>query len=629
MNTDENLKDELMAELESAHKKMHEMKAQVRELGQRYRNESERCQPADCVRDSEIRYRRLFEAAKDGILILDAESGAITDANPYIREILGYSPQDLIGKRLWEIGAFFDVVASKAAFEELKQKEYIRYENLPLQTKDGQLREVEFISNVYLVDLKKVIQCNIRNITERKRAEEAIHESEERYRRLFEAAQDGILLLDAESGAITDANPFLLTMLGYSLTDLKGKQLWEVSPTFDSASNKAAFKELQQKGYIRYDYLPLETKDGQKRQVGFVSNVYLVNGKKVIQCNIRDITRRKHAEAALRESEERYRRLFETAQDGILLLNAESGAITDANPFLIKMLGYAIEDLIGKRLWEVSAFKDWEASKSAFEELQQNGYIRYEDLPLETKDGQSRQVEFVSNVYIVNEKKVVQCNIRDITERKHQVEILRENEERYRRLFETAQDGILLLDAESGAITDVNPFLIDILDYTKEELIGKRFWEVSAFTDREASKSAFEELQKKGYIRYENLPLETKDGQIRDVEFVCNVYLVNGKKIIQCNIRDITQRKWLEEDRQKLMDTLQTAYARIKELDGLLPICSNCKKIRNDKGDWQVVEAYISEHTDATFTHGVCPECMKILYPNYVQGNHKKTTGTL
>jgi PAS domain S-box-containing protein len=455
-----------------------------------------------------------------------------------------------------------------------------------------------------------------------------LHESEERYRRLFETAQDGILLLDAESGAITDANPFLIDMLGYARADLIGKRLWEVSAFTDREASKSAFEELQKKGYIRYNDLPLETKDGQKRQVEFVSNVYLVNGKKVIQCNIRNITERKHAEGTLRESEERYRRLFETAQDGILLLNAESGAITDANPFLVNMLGYATEDLIGKLLWEVSAFKDWEASKSAFVELQKKGYIRYEDIPLETKDGQSRQVEFVSNVYLVNGRKVIQCNIRDITERKHQVESLRENEERYRRLFETAQDGILLLDAESGAITDVNPFLIEMLDYTKEELIGKRLWEVNAFTDRVASKSAFEELQKKGYIRYENLPLETKDGQMREVEFVSNVYLVKGKKVIQCNIRDITQRKWLEEDRQKLMNTLRSAFVRIKELKGLLPICSRCKKIRNDKGYWQVVEAYIGEHTAATFTHGVCPDCMKVLYPDYVQGDHKKPTGT-
>ncbi|MGD1045130.1 MAG: PAS domain S-box protein [Bacteroidota bacterium] len=330
----------------------------------------------------------------------------------------------------------------------------------------------------------------------------------------------------------------------------------------------------------------------------------------------------------VRDSEIRYRRLFEAAKDGILILDADSGAITDANPFIKEILGYSRQELIGKRLWEIGAFFDVVASKAAFEELQQKEYIRYENLPLQTKDGQMREVEFISNVYQVDLKKVIQCNIRNITARKCAEEALRVSEERYRRLFETAQDGILLLDAESGAITDANPFLVKMLGYTREDLIGKRLWEVSAFIDRAASKSAFEELQQKGYIRYENLPLETKDGQSRQVEFVSNVYLVNGKKVIQCNIRDITKRKWLEEDKQKLMNKLQEVLAHIKELNGLLPICSNCKKIRNDKGYWQVVEGYITEHTDATFTHGVCPDCMEILYPDFAQRNHDTPTDT-
>jgi len=329
----------------------------------------------------------------------------------------------------------------------------------------------------------------------------------------------------------------------------------------------------------------------------------------------------------VRESEVRYRRLFEAAKDGILILDADSGAITDANPFITDILGYSPQDLIGKRLWEIGAFFDVVASKAAFEELQRKEYIRYENLPLQTKDGQVREVEFISNVYLVDLKKVIQCNIRNIAKRKEAERALSESEERYRRLFETAQDGILLLDAESGAITDANPFLTKMLGYAQEDLIGKRLWEVSAFTDRMASKSAFEELQKKGYIRYENLPLETKDGQSREVEFVSNVYVVNGKKVIQCNIRDITERKWLEEDKQKLVHILQESLAQVKELKGLLPICANCKKIRNDKGYWQVVEGYIGEHTDATFTHGMCPECMTIFYPDFVQSDYEKPTG--
>lgn len=126
----------------------------------------------DALADSELRYRRLFESARDGILILDAETGRITDANPFLQELLGYARAELLGKTLWEIGPFKDIVASRAAFRQLQAREYVRYDNLPLETKGHERREVEFVSNVYLANGHKVIQCNIRDITERRETEE-------------------------------------------------------------------------------------------------------------------------------------------------------------------------------------------------------------------------------------------------------------------------------------------------------------------------------------------------------------------------------------------------------------------------------------------------------------------------
>src|SRR5450759_476470 len=111
------------------------------------------------LKDSEIRYRRLFEAAQDGILILDADSGVIEDVNPFLIDLLGYSRQEFLEKKLWEVGAFKDIEASKNAFEGLQRNEYIRYENLPLKTRNGRLIQVEFVCNVYLMGEKKVIQC--------------------------------------------------------------------------------------------------------------------------------------------------------------------------------------------------------------------------------------------------------------------------------------------------------------------------------------------------------------------------------------------------------------------------------------------------------------------------------------
>ena len=134
-------------------------------------------------RASELRYRRLFEAAKDGILILDADSGQIVDVNPYLIEMLGLSKEELAGKELWEIGPFQDIVASKLAFAELKERGYIRYEDLPLETRDGIVRPVEFVSNSYLEGENRVIQCNIRDISGRKQVEVELREANQQLER--------------------------------------------------------------------------------------------------------------------------------------------------------------------------------------------------------------------------------------------------------------------------------------------------------------------------------------------------------------------------------------------------------------------------------------------------------------
>jgi len=109
---------------------------------------------------------------------------------------------------------------------------------------------------------------------------------------------------------------------------------------------------------------------------------------------------KERTEKALQESEKRYRRLFESAKDGILILDADTGKVVDVNPFLMRLLGYSYDALYGKHLWEIGVFKDIAASKDAFKALLDNEYIRYEDLPLETHDGQAIDVEFVSNVYL-------------------------------------------------------------------------------------------------------------------------------------------------------------------------------------------------------------------------------------
>ena len=167
----------------------------------------------------------------------------------------------------------------------------------------------------------------------------------------------------------------------------------------------------------------LIAKDGTQRSINeTAAPIRDANGEVVgVVVVFHDITERMRqaqaAQAALEASELTYRRLFESARDGILILDADTGTISDANPFMCRLLDYEYDDFLGKELWEIGLFHDKEANQAAYRELREGGYIRYENLPLRAKGGQEVQVEFVSNIYTVGHRQVAQCNIRDITER--------------------------------------------------------------------------------------------------------------------------------------------------------------------------------------------------------------------
>ena len=193
------------------------------------RTEQAEARGEQAIRASELRYRRLFETAQDGILILDADTGQVVDANPFMKDLLGYSQEEFLGKKLWEIGPFKGAGASKIAFAELQHADRIRYEGLPLETKDGRRVEVEFISNAYLVDQKRLIQCNIRNITERKRAEEELRWKTAFLEAQVDSALDGIFVVDNQGKKI--------------LQNQRMNELWKIPPHI--AGNKDDAAQIQ------------------------------------------------------------------------------------------------------------------------------------------------------------------------------------------------------------------------------------------------------------------------------------------------------------------------------------------------------------------------------------------------
>jgi two-component system, cell cycle sensor histidine kinase and response regulator CckA len=247
--------------------------------------------------------------------------------------------------------------------------------------------------------------------------------------------------------------------------------------------------------------------------------------------------------------------LLDSAPDAILIVDQERRIIL-VNSQTEKLFGYGraellrqpVEILVPERLAE----KHREYTAGFIAAPRQRSMAAGLKIRGRRKDGTEFPVE-ISLSPLQTEQGILVCSIiRDTTDRQRVEDALRGSEVRYRLLFETARDGILILNAETGETVDVNPFLVDMLGYSRHEFLGKKLWEIGPFRDVEASRTAFRKLQHEEYIRYEDLPLQTKAGQPIDVEFVSNVYRVNGQRVIQCNIRDISDRKRIQKSEEKL-----------------------------------------------------------------------------
>ena len=415
------------------------------------------------LKDSEARYRRLFESAQDGILILDSGTGLIEDVNPYLVEMLGYSRAEFIQKKLWEVGAFKDIEASKEAFEALQENEYIRYDDLPLKAKNGRLIPVEFVSNVYRVGGEKVIQCNIRNNSERKKAQVAQHESEENFRLLVETLPDGMVV--HSQGKFVFLNPAAVHIYGAkNAQELLGKPMLEhVHPDYRAIVKKRDTRISKGKvvGLLEEKFLRL---DGSAVDVEVTAKPFTYQGAPAVQMVIRDVTQRKKLDEALLLSEEKYRRLVEDVNDGFFVVDA-AGFFTFANLALAQMLGMkSPQDLLGRKFFDFVAPETAAQLSQAYGSAMQSGNAeKIINGQIVRPDGTCAFVEVKPSMILkAGQIAGTQGVIRDVTERKRA-------EQRIQRQFEHLL-ALGSIDRLIASNFDLNLSLSEILDHVIKEL---------------------------------------------------------------------------------------------------------------------------------------------------------------
>ncbi|GEM_PF-232548 len=491
------------------------------------------------------KYAELYNFAPAGIFTL-SQKGEIIDINLYGSQMLGRESLHLKNS----IFNFFVSDDTKPIFNLFLNKIFKNKTEESCQVILSESVNPPMYLQLTGLTTKNGEQCLVTavDISKLKRIEDALAESETKYRTMVTQSPDGFFIADL-MGNFLSVNKSMCDVLKYSEEEFLSMKILDIVVEQNQPHHKLRLEAMLNGESTNEDSeYEIIGKDGTIHFVEVRSSL-ITRGKEPIgfQGIAHEITKRKRAEKVLRESEEKYRNIFENIQD-VYYETTIDGIILEVSPSIRFMSRGQFKrgDVIGKSMYDF--YTNTLERQVLISTLKEQGSVIDFEVMLKTPNGLQIPCSISSKLHLDDSGKPLKIigNLHDITKRNQTEKALIASETRYRRLFESAKDGILILDAETGKIMDVNPFLVETLGYSHEQFIEKTIWEIGFFKDIIANHDKFLELQQQEYVRYDNLPLETAAGRKINVEFVSNVYLVDKKKVIQCNIRDTTERKRIE-----------------------------------------------------------------------------------
>lgn len=522
------------------------------------RDITESVQADTALKESQERYRTLAENAMDGIYIIGADG--FEYVNPAFEKIFSYNSKEVCHEEF----NFLDLIHPDDRELVLKREKARRKgEELPpeysfrILTKNKKTKHVE-VSTVPLPGEKLRVLGILRDVTKRKRAEKALHESEERYKTLVQTSPDAVTVTDLE-GNITYVSEQTLHLHGFKNTkELIGKNaLVLIAPDEHERAMKNLSKTLKV-GYIKDVEYRLLKKDGTSF-IGALNCAVIKDAEgqpKMFIATTRDITEREKAKEKIKESEERYKDLVEKAGVAILIDDKE-GNVQYCNRKYADMFGYPLEEIGSKPIFSIVHPDDVERVRKFHK-----GRIQGKKVPSEyeckgiTKDGNIVHMEIHADALQDNEDIIgTRSYIWDITERKKVEEAVQASEEKFRTLFDSAADAIFIHDLD-GNILEVNEVACERLGYKKEKILNMTLADIDRPKQAVGTPKRIEELYQRGHIFFETAH-ENKDGTVIPIELSSRIIDYEGKPVALSIARDITERKLAEEERKQSFERLR------------------------------------------------------------------------
>jgi PAS domain S-box-containing protein len=511
------------------------------------------------------RIRDILENIGDGFVAINRD-WRYTYVNRRAAEILRRRPEDLIGKNVWtEFPESVGTIQYNAC-------QRVMHGLRSLEVEDHYFSPFESWYHSFIYQTPEGLAVCLRDVTEQKHAEKALHEGEERYRDLVENSSELICTHDL-NGLVLSANPAAAAAVGYDLDEFLGKKSIqdilapEVRDQFDEYMARLS-RDRATSG-IMY----VQTKSGEYR-IWEYHNSLRTEGvlTPIVRGMARDITEERRAQKALRESEERFSKAFYSSPAPLIITRLVDGCFLNANDSFLSAFEYERDEVIGKTVRELNIYVDHRDRKKLIAGLREQGALHGYESRARTRSGRILDLlVFVEPIKLKGEQCILSTAY-DITERKSIEEALRESEERYRELFENAKDALYVHDL-TGRYTSFNRAAEELSGFSRDEIIGKHFSNFVAPTHlKNARENLCRKLDDEVETTYE-IDLITKDRRRVPVEVSSRLIYENGEPIgVQGVARDITERKRADEARARIALIVESSDDAIigKTIDGTI-----------------------------------------------------------
>lgn len=518
-----------------------------------------RKQSEQALRESEERFSSFFALSPEPFAVARYPGGEYLQVNEAWERTFGFSQGEVVGRSALDLGLWENPEDRSRMYEDILRRNQARSGEIRLRRKNGDFIVVQISARVVTVGQARYILWGTHDVTERRRMEKALQESEERVSRVFYLLPDLVTISSLDEGRFVDMNHQWETMMGYSREEAVGRPTAELGIWVHPEQRQRLVEDVMRDGMVRSREIAIRRKGGREMICEASGSIFDWQGQRLLLLVTRDVTAQKAleraraaAEAGLRESEEKFQKFFALGPEPMAVVRYEDAVYIDINEAWLDKFGYRREEVVGKTPQELDFWVDFEERRQVIETLGRTGEIEGREVWYRAKDGTPILADISAKVFELNGTRYVLWDVHDITEKRQAEALLRVSEEKFSTIFHRSPVALGVTSIPEGVYLDVNETWERQFGYPRERMLGKTSLDIGLWLDPRERRQLFADLDAHPQVLNREVRFRRGDGAEMLCELSGQVFELNGRKVLLWGAHDVTEHRRTQREIEEL-----------------------------------------------------------------------------